>query len=382
MLANDVTPERLRRLADHNGRGKVLSVFVNLDPREFATGRARASQIRSVIDRAGRIVEEQQGLSHEQLMALRSDLERVQQELEGDPNLSGAQGLAVYASSPSGLFETLRLPAPIEHDAVVDETPCVEPVAAVFHEDRWAVVLVNRQSARLLYGTRDTLQELALVESDVHGQHDQGGWSQARYQRSVDKDVHDHLKEVAETARRRLDQAPLAGVIVGGPEETVSSFEQMLHPYLRDRLAGRLSVDVEHSTPDEVREAAARQIDVATRRREDQLIERLKARLARPAADSPAAAGLADVLEALTEQRVDTLLLDENVSSPGVICPRCGWMAPAGETCPADGTPTQRRQDILQEAIDRAIEQSAAVVVLRDRPDLAPHDHVAAILRF
>ena len=382
MLANDVTPERLRRLADHHGEGKVLSVFVNLDPREYGTGRARASQIRSVVDRAGRVVEEQQNLSHDELMALRSDLERVEQALEGDTDLSGAHGLAVFASAPSQLFEVLRLPTPIEHEPVVDETPCVEPVAAVYHEDRWAVVLVNRQVARLLYGTRDALQEVALVESDTHGQHDQGGWSQARYQRSVDKDVHDHLKDVAETARRRLDQQPLAGVIVGGPEETVTAFEGLLHPYLRDRLAGRLSVDVEHSTLDEVREAAARQIDLASHRREDELIERLKARLARPAADSPAAAGLADVLEALTEQRVDTLLLDEGVSFRGVICPQCGWMAPAGETCPADGSRLESREDILQDAIDRAVEQSAHVVVLRDRPDLTPHDHVAAILRF
>jgi peptide chain release factor subunit 1 len=382
MLANDVTPQRLRRLADHNGEGKVLSVFVNLDPREFGTGRARASQIRSVIDRAGRVVDEQRDLPHDELMALRNDLERVEQALEGGPDVSGAHGLAVYASTPSDLFEVLRLPAPIEHDPVVDETPCVEPVAAVYHADRWAVVLVNRQVARLLYGTRDALEEVALVESDTHGQHDQGGWSQARYQRSVDKDVHDHLKEVAETARRRLDGRPLAGVIVGGPEETVSSFEQTLHPYLRERLAGRLSVAVEHSTLDAVREAAARQIDLAGHRREDQLLERLKARLAMPTAEFPAAAGLADVLEALVEQRVDTLLLDEGFSAPGVICPQCGWMASAGETCPADGSRLETRADILQDAIDRAVEQSAAVVVLRDRPDLAAHDHVAAILRF
>jgi peptide chain release factor subunit 1 len=382
MLANDVTPERLRRLAEHDGEGKVLSVFVNLDPREFATGPARASQIRSVIDRAGRVVEEQESLSHDERMALRDDLERVEQALENGPDLSGAHGLAVFASEPSQLFEVLRLPTPIEHDPVVDETPWIEPVAAVYSQDRWAVVLVNRSVARLLYGTRDTLAEVTLVDSDTHGQHQQGGWSQARYQRSVDKEVEDHLKEVAEIARQRLDRRPLSGVIVGGPEETVSAFEALLHPYLRERLAGRLSVDVEHSSLDDVREATAGLVDEVTRRREDELLERLKARLARPVADSPAAAGMSDVLEALTEQRVETLLLDEGVSHQGVICPQCGWMATAGETCPADGTRLEAREDILQDAVDRAVEQSARVVVLRDRPDLAPHEHVAAILRF
>src|SRR3954452_3977731 len=382
MPANDVTPERLRGLAAHEGHGQVLSVFVNLDPRDFGTGRARASQITSVLDRAARVVEGQEGLAHEERMALRADLDRVRQELEGEADLAGARGLAVYASSPAQLFEVLRLPVPIEHEPVVAATPLVEPVAAVYDADRWAVVLVNRSYARLLYGTRNTLEEVALVDSDVHGQHQQGGWSQARYQRSVDKDVAEHLREVAETARRRLERRPLAGVIVGGPEETVGEFEQTLQPHLRDRLAGRLSIDVENTTLEEVRQAAAEQIAVATRRREDDLLERLKARLGRPSGDSAAAAGLAEVLEALTERRVETLLLDDGVSAPGVICPEDGWMGPVGDRCPVDGTPTEHREDILQDAIQRAIEQSADVVVLRDRPDLAAHEHVAAILRF
>jgi peptide chain release factor subunit 1 len=244
------------------------------------------------------------------------------------------------------------------------------------------VLLVNRQSARLLSGSRDSLQEVELVESEVHGQHQQGGWSQARYQRSVDKDVHDHLKDVAQITFRRLEHRPPEGILVGGPEETVVELEQMLHPYLRERLAGRLSVDVENSSLDEVRAAAAAKIDEAARRHEDELLARLKEGLARQTADARAAAGLDDVLEALTEQRVGTLLLDAGAAAPGVVCPRCGRLAKAGDTCPADGSPTERRSDIVGDAIDRAIAQSAEVMVLRDRPDLGPHEHVAAVLRF
>jgi peptide subunit release factor 1 (eRF1) len=382
MRANDVTPERLRGLAAHDGAGKVLSVFVNLDPREFGTQPARAAQIRSVIDRAGRVVEGERGLSHDEHMALRADLRRVEEELGGGPDVSGARALAVFASSPSGLFEMLRLPAPIEHAPVVADTPCVEPVAALEHETTWAVVLVNRQFARLLYGSRDTLEELALVESDVHGQHQQGGWSQARYQRSVEKDVQDHLKDVANVTFRALEHRLPDGVLVGGPEEIITTFEGHLHPYLRERLAGRLNIDVENSAPDDVRAAAAEQIDAATRRREDELLAQLKQRLARNASDAPAAAALADVLEALTEQRVATLLLDDGTSAPGAVCPQCGLLAAHGGACPADGTPMRECEDVLQHAIDRAVAQSASVVVLRDRPDLGPHEHVAAILRF
>src|SRR3954469_2447824 len=56
MQVNDITRDRLRRLAEaRTGDAKVLSLFVNLDPREFATPPARQTEMRSVIDRATRL---------------------------------------------------------------------------------------------------------------------------------------------------------------------------------------------------------------------------------------------------------------------------------------------------------------------------------------
>ena len=82
MQANDITPERLRRLAGiRAGDAKVLSLFVNLDPREFATPAARRTEVRSLLDRAARRVRDEDGLSHAAQASLRSDLERLEAEL-------------------------------------------------------------------------------------------------------------------------------------------------------------------------------------------------------------------------------------------------------------------------------------------------------------
>jgi hypothetical protein len=375
MLANDVTPERLRRLADHNGEGKVLSVFVNLDPREYGTGRARASQIRSVIDRAGRVVDQQRDLPHDELMALRGDLERVQQALEGGPDLSGAHGLAVFASGPSQLFELLRLPAPIEHEPVVDETPCVEPVAAVHHQDRWAVVLVNRQVARLLYGTCDALAEVALVESDTHGQHDQGGWSQARYQRGIEKEKDDHLKDTGDALMRHFKRQPFERLIVGGPREVVTDFEQKLHHYLRERLAGRIEVDVEHSNADQVLDSARPLIEKLEHRHETEVLEKLGER---------GACGLDDVLPPLNERRVELLILDEQFGGvTGVQCLECGWLGLEGDRCPADGSEVAELEDLTEAMIELSVQQSADLLAVRhERSALEAYGGAAALLRF
>ena len=68
MQANDITRDRLRRLAQADvGGAKVLSLFLNLDPREFATPPARSTEVRSLLDRAGRLLQkEAERLTHEQ----------------------------------------------------------------------------------------------------------------------------------------------------------------------------------------------------------------------------------------------------------------------------------------------------------------------------
>jgi len=113
MQANDITRERLRRLAEARvGDAKVLSLFVNLDPREFATPPARQTEMRSVLDRAARLLREQQeDLTHEQRTALRQDLERAERELGNGAGTKGAHGLAVFASGPAGLSRCSSFPS-------------------------------------------------------------------------------------------------------------------------------------------------------------------------------------------------------------------------------------------------------------------------------
>jgi peptide chain release factor subunit 1 len=382
MQANDITRDRLRRLAEADvGGAKVLSLFLNLDPREFATPPARSTEVRSLLDRAGRLVhKEADRLSHEQKESLRADLERVQSELGNGAGTKGAHGLAIFSCTAAGLFEMLRLPEPVDHEPVISDGPYLAPLSSVGEAGRWCVVLVNRRTARLFCGSSESLEEIALVDDGVRNQHDQGGWSQSNYQRSVDKDVQDHLKHVAEVVFLEMKSEMPEGVLVGGPQETLTDFEGTLHPYLRERLAGRIDIDVENSSAEDVRKCAAEKIAAAAREREDKALSRLAELFG---SNGRAASGLDDVLGAVHEQRVEVLLVDRGFTAPGVCCPQCGFLGGAElATCPADGTPVEPRENVVEAAIERAITQSADVQIVRDRPELASHGHVAAILRF
>src|SRR4051812_43157363 len=203
MQTNDLTPEKLRELADLKpDNARVLSLFLNLAPTEFASPAARGSEVRSLIDQANRLVKELKetdGLQHEQLVALREDIERADQYFNnGDFDAKGAHGLAVYLAGPADLFEIVKLPRPVQTNVVVDTSPYVEPIADLGSRARWGVLLVSRKAGRILSGTSDGLREVDQVWDDTHGQHEQGGWSQARYQRSVEEEKNSHVRAVCD----------------------------------------------------------------------------------------------------------------------------------------------------------------------------------------
>ena len=384
MQTNELNTDLLRRLADLRPDGaRVLSLFLNLDPSEFATPPARATEARSLVDQAERLArEEAGGLDHDAKRALREDIDRLRDFLEHRLSADGAHGIALFACGPADLFEAIKLPRPIDTRAVIDDSPFVEPLAELGMRGSWCVLLVNRQVARMLRGSPEQLEELPPVEDEVHGRHDQGGWSQARYQRSVHEEARSHLKRAAEVAFRRFRRSPFDCVLLGGPEETVSEFEGILHPYLRERVAGRVKVDVENTTPDQIREAALPVIDAIDERREREALERLEEGVA---TGGRGAAGLEPTIAALNERRVEILLLADRFDAAGVMCRQCGWVGTDRELaeCPVDGGELEPRDNIAENAVELAIVQSAQVLRVRHHGDrLEKRGSIGAVLRF
>jgi|SRR5215218_204598 len=375
-------PDRdvLRRLSEVDpGDGAVLSVYVNLDPSEFATANARQSAISSVVNDAARAADgDERDLSHDARIALREDVDRIREYLEG-AEFDGTQGVAVFAAGHVGFFEALHLPNPVDNTVAIDSTPHLAPLASD-SEGSWLVVLVNRSSGRLLRGGPDGLREEGVVDDEVHGQHQKGGWSQARYQRSVDEDARNHLERVAKAVGQRHERAPFEHLIIGGPEDAYGEFVELLDQKMRGLLAGRVDVDVESTTAEDVTAAAADAMREHEEQAQTELLGRLQEGLGR---GERAAAGLDDVLAALNEQRVEALLIDANFSAAGAQCPSCGLItSKTGGTCPADGTELEERPDLVAAAIERVLAQDAKVVTLRERPEIESHGGIAAVLRF
>jgi peptide chain release factor subunit 1 len=378
-MATTITRDRLRRLADVKPeRGRVLSVFLNLDPGGFATPAARSTAITSVLTEAARRVDETAGLEHDERMALREDVERVRAALTAsDIAQNGTRAVAVFACKPADLLEVVRINRPVDFAVVVDRSPYIEPLVADAHEERWCVLLVNRRNARFFVGDGGALEETDRVEDDVHSQHDQGGWSQSRYQRGVEKEKDDHLVHVADVAFAAYKQRGFDRLLIGAPEELVGELEAKLHTYLRERIVGRLHLDVENSSTDDVSAAAAAAIEDWSRRCEREALDRLIEGVGR---GGRGAGGLASVLQALNEARVEVLLVADGYRSEGGRDADTGMLY-AGDHGP-DGQELERVPNIVEPAIEKAIEQSAKVIKVRHHDDLGPLGGIGAVLRY
>lgn len=373
MQTNQLSSNTLRRLAELRPQGgKVVSIYLNLDPTEFASAPARATAINSLLDEAARTAREESPQTREDVDRMRA--------LFKDFDFQGAHAVAVFACSAEDLLEVIKLPRSVDSVVVIDESPYIEPLVEIDSRARYGVVLVNRQTARIFRGSRDRLDEVARVDDEVHRRHDQGGLSQARYQRSVDKEAQDHLKHSSEELLRRHKRRPFDALFVAAPEAVFKDFCEQLHPYLKERVAGRIELDVENTNADDVQQAAEGSIAAYERELEKHALDRL---IQGAESGGRGATGLDDTLNALNEQRVEILLLQDNFDAAGACCPQCGWLGPsATSACPADGTETVEREDITDLLVRRAITQSAQVVIVRDDERLEPRGSIAAVLRF
>jgi peptide chain release factor subunit 1 len=377
MMSPVTTKQRLRELATLRPEGhKVLSVYLNLDPSEFPTQRDRKIEVESLLDVAERALRED-GLPHEQRDELRRDVERVRAWFDREFDASGTRGVAVFASSGADLFEVHHLSRPIRSEVTIDDSPFIEPLAGMPGGDGYGVLLINRKLARILAGGSDGMREVVSFADDVHPWHDQGGWSQARFQRGIQKEVKDHLKHANDELFKLFKRGFVQRLIIGSPEEIRGEVEHSLHSYLRDRIAGWLDIDI-RARSSEVAGEATEIIQRDERDRERHWLDRLQAGLAR---HERAVSGLAGTLEALNEQRVEALLVADRFRTEGYVSPQADFLSAEPGRSPT-GEELQRRDDVVESAIERALEQSAEVIVVRHHPDMQAFGSIGAVLRY
>ncbi len=101
------------------------------------------------------------------------------------PRGARRSGLLLGAES---LFEAIRLQHPVLSEIVIEAIPKLEPLLPALEPACVCVTLVNRRDARFFVPGASAKPRERHFEGQgqtrIHGQHRQGGWSEANYERT------------------------------------------------------------------------------------------------------------------------------------------------------------------------------------------------------
>jgi peptide chain release factor subunit 1 len=306
----------------------LVSCYVGLDPSTVPTARQLSSHATSLVDR----------LDDEARGPAGQAVRRIESYFEQDLDRRGAHGLALLASGEDEQLVDLLLPGAIEDAAHVGRTFVVSPLCKFLELDRPVVVAaVGRDRGSLWRLRRGEISDLVDLTRDGQGRHDQGGWSQARYQRARGEEARAHLQAVADELALRVPEGSDSLLAVACAQDQRAAFEGLLAPHLRDALIGYLELEKQDDAS-----ALAPGVEELLRARlrgeRETLLEQWREE--RGQESGRATGSWAETLAAAWDGAVDMLIV-EGRGTDAWDCSDCGRGYARPGTCDLDGAPLE-----------------------------------------
>jgi peptide chain release factor subunit 1 len=318
-------------------------------------------------------------LTHSQRQAIHTDFERIQRYYDSEFSRDGARGLAVFTASLDGFWRTLPLTDAVEDEVRVGTRLYLTPLVPLVGRGEGAlVVAIGRERGQILRLRAGRLEEVEDLSDSQPRRHDQGGWSQARYQRHIDNLALEHLRAVADYLDRLVRAERGVRVVVIAADEAWAELPEMLSQEAAAAVIGHASAEA-HASAAQLLELAAPILEERRTAEEREIVERWREEVGR---NGRASAGWAPTLEAASDGRVELLLYQDGADRSIWLCPACGRLAAAGGACPLDGTTLEECPDGLDLAVHQTLRHGGTAWSLRHAHDLDPLEGIGAVLRF
>jgi peptide subunit release factor 1 (eRF1) len=369
-----ITEAAIRELASIRGeKAPITTCYLDVDGRRLVRHKDLEHEVEVLLKAARSKADGQASVT--------ADLERIERYVRNDLDRSHVRGVAIFACSAEDLWRVVELPVPVRSGVTLNEVPAVGQLESVLRQhEPIGVLMADRQRARMfVFELGELVERSELFEEkprdvDDRGTRDRGG----DHPEAVESHVQQHLRNAAQVAFTVWGQHPFAHLAIATPEDLASQLEADLHPYLRERLAGRLSVPVTANHAEVL--AAAQQIEAEVERaRQAHVVERLREAVA---AGRKGVAGLAATVEALGDHRVATLLVSQGFVAPGWRCRRCDRLAAMGRRCKRCGGDMVETDDLVEDAIEDALAQSCDIEICVGNADLDVMGRAGALLRY
>jgi len=281
--------------------------------------------------------------------------------------------VAFFVCGELSLFEVLPLPCALAERAVLATRPHVRPLLAALQRcPDYRVAIADRRHAWVLTVSGNQVETVARQSVEGPRSPGFGGWygleTHRTQQRIIQLGRH-HYRDTAAILHRAADPGRNTPLVIGGHHDSIAGLLQALPPAVRKDFAGSFTADPHTLTPARIRELASPVIEGWVARRERELSDEISGRLT--------AVGLRASLAAVNEGAVARLLVAHESMIPGFVCGRCGALSTGSDQCPDWGTAARAVPDLLEDMVQRTLDDDGPVTVISDAPF-----GVAAKLRF
>lgn len=272
-----------------------------------------------------------------------------------------APAYAVFASELDGLFEVQPLGHPAPDVSMIGPRPYMRPLRAAPRLMRGALLVADRQNARLFVSRDGFVEELGAGFEVDTGNRRYGGFSgydEHTVRGRADEAAARLWRDAGEMLLTAHMERRFDYLAVGCHEPDADEIAGNLHPYLV-----RLQRVVFSATPQKV---SAQTLRAKVMSIEGDLRQARQSALAGRVCDTGwsggnAVLGLAAVLEAANTQAIDTLVVAGPFRRPGCLCDECGHLSRTGDTCPVCGNALFEVDDIVAAAMDAAVAAGGTV---------------------
>jgi len=363
------TTESLTQLSAIGGHDRcVLTVLFAGDPRDGGAPKDIAELPEELVDAAGLTQDEGAHLQHSA---------QFWRNAVSGLSLPPAEGWLGVVSWLTEDAVFVPLPAAPKRAAYLDDSPFLLPAARLVDDyEPYAVVYANHDRAVIYLAALGTVAEEARLRGDIKNHVRKGGWSQQRYERRRDKQIHHYCRAIVDRLADLVRDEGLRRVALAGDRILLGELENRMPAALRERVVCRLAME-DKKRPHEVFAATLPLADEEEKREEQWLREAIREECAR---GGRAVTGATAVLAALKERRVRWLLVGPLREVSFWRCAGCGATGLGSEpACPECGQAAYG-QSAANEFADLAFAGGSRVEFTQDPLD--DLDGVGALLRW
>jgi len=314
--------------------------------------------------------------------SLYKDLNKIDRFCSQNLSSNNFSGLAIFSCSNQDFWEFFNLPSSPPNRIIFDKNPYVRPLSVILDEHhRIFALTLDRKEAKWYDIFMGEISLLHSHREDVPSKVKEGGWEgyeSKRIERHVATHVHDNLKKIAQTTFKLFKQNHFDWIFLGCREKYCSDFEDLLHPYIKGKIKGRLKAAPNDSQATLLKESLELEKKLK-KQEEDEIILWLISELEK---GRLATSGLKQTLRSLNQSEVQTLVVTRNFSQPGRKCPKCHFLFVDELKCPSCQRKTDKALDIIDEAVEAALNKNCQVKHVTPPSKLNRYGKIGAFLRY